>query len=134
MLVFLCCNEDQGSLTSFSELTAKASETGVPIHSVFFGSLPGKDDLEQLASNTGGVFFHAADVESLEETLRHLHDELSSVYALSFTPAIPTAKTVKLQVNNRGVLGEISRDVDIPRSPSTDLPQNRPAPLRRKVI
>ena len=67
----------------------------------------GKENLKQLAKQTGGAYFEAGKKESLDEIYAKIEEELRSQYSLAYTPdakAIEGFRSIKVSVKRKGMV------------------------------
>lgn len=116
-VVVLTDGKDEGSTLTLEDAANKASEFGIPIFSLGFGSDADMPVLERLAVLTGGQAAHAESNSALKEMFALVGRQLSSQYALTYEtfakPGVDKhAVLLKLKVN--GAEYTASKDFALP--------------------
>lgn len=109
-LVVLSDGQDTASVNStLDDVIAKAAGANVPIFTIGFGDAD-TQSLEQLANETGGVFFAAPSSAELNATFQDIATNVTNQYDFSFpAPSSQAELTVEVLVDPD--LGVDSRDI-----------------------
>jgi Ca-activated chloride channel family protein len=108
-LVVLSDGEDTASRSSFGETLEYAKQSGTVIYAIGLGKGAGvglRGKLKQLANDTGGRYFHAAEATDLRGVYEQIERELRSQYFLTFAPAAAgevDLEEVEVQVKERSL-------------------------------
>ena len=110
-VVVITDGEDRGSVKVLTEVIDLADERGVPVFTIGLGSVI-TEILQQIADETGGLYFFAPTKDELQAIYLQISQILSNQYAIGYTSASSGGATTILdvEVDFNNLQGEDSRE------------------------
>jgi hypothetical protein len=111
-VILLTDGYDDGSKISLADLIKHAQDNNVAIFTIGLGTVNVRD-LEQLAQETGGIYFDAVTTDYLQDIYQDIVHLLTNQYELTFTNPSPTTENLLRIVvsDNSSWTGEGTREV-----------------------
>ncbi len=110
-VVVITDGEDRGSVKVLTEVIDLADERGVPVFTIGLGNVI-TEILQQIADETGGLYFFAPTKDELQAIYLQISQILSNQYAIGYTSASSGGATTILdvEVDFNNLQGEDSRE------------------------
>ena len=74
--------KDTSSLKTVNDAAKAASDRGIKVYAIAFGTSPNEVDLQTIVTRTGGAYFPAANVAQLESAFEKITTDLEGQYVL----------------------------------------------------
>ncbi|MBN1419973.1 MAG: VWA domain-containing protein [Planctomycetes bacterium] len=97
VIVFLSDGRDTSSSATVSAVVQAAKDAQVALYAIGFGTNIDETPLKTLATDTGGIFYEAPDLKTLEQTFQRIIDDLGGQYALTYV-TLKNSGSVALKV------------------------------------
>jgi len=114
VIVFLSDGRDTSSTTTVPKVVQAAKDAQVAFYAIGFGTSINETPLKTLAGDTGGIFYKAPDLKTLEQTFQRIIDDLGGQYALTYVTlrnSGSVALKVACKIANQTALYETLFDV-----------------------
>ena len=118
------------------DILSLARTTNIPIYVIGLGSEIDEGVLQQIASETGGVYFNAPEADKLQELYAQIGEQLAGQYSIIYSSDLPAQageRTVvleypKLKLSNSKAFVPANRGPGPSPSPSPNLAEKRTPP------
>ncbi|MFD1525961.1 MULTISPECIES: VWA domain-containing protein [Halolamina] len=120
-VVVLADGQDNASSSSLSEAVNIAKQEGVPVYTIGLGNTINYNNLEQLATETGGGFYEAADGSDLTEIYTKIAESIANEYEITYVTNDDTTdgaeRKVRLETAYNGLSGYDTETFEEPCAP-----------------